>query len=262
MRFGPVLLLAGSVCGLNQNISRRSVFQSVASSSLTAALGPASASASSGATASATIGTPERALLLSAITENADDATIASALQRLVPQDPSRGSAAASPSLLEGRWELLWSAKAEAFSPLLQLPRPLRPDSFQYLGEAAATEVGPGRVAQGLTGGVLGPVQIWLSSGVAPSADDGSVLDISPPFRLQIGGREGSRSPKQTLVESESDADFRANAINARSEEAQRAPPNKYWQLYVEEGPKALRISTIVSGDPVIVGAIFVHQKL
>lgn len=261
MRFVLVLLLAGSVCSLNHGVSRRSVFQSVASSSLTAALGPASASAS-GATSSATTGTPERASLLSAIAENADDATIASALQRLVPQDPSRGSAAASPSLLEGRWELLWSAKAEAFSPLLQLPRPLRPESFQYLGDAAATEVGSGRVAQGLTGGVLGPAQIWLSSGVAPSADDGSVLDISPPFRLQIGGREGSRYLKRTLVESESDAEFRANAINGRSEEAQRAPPNKYRQLYVEEGPKALRISTIVSGDPVIVGAIFVHQKM
>ena len=47
-----------------------------------------------------------------------------------------------------GEWELIWSYGAEAFSPLLTLPRPFRPDSYQYLGPIATIEVGEGRVAQ------------------------------------------------------------------------------------------------------------------
>lgn len=207
---------------------------------------------------------PQRDALLSAIASGADDSQVMTALNELIPLDPSRGKAATMPELLEGEWKLLWSAKAEAFSPLLQLPPPLTPTSFQYLGNAAATEVGANRVAQGLTGGLLlGSRQLWLSSGVAPSLQDPSVLDILPPFRLQLGGRPGTNTPKRTLVESGSDAEFRANAINSRSKEAQQAPRNAYQQLYVENGgPGAIRISTVASGDPVIVGAIFVHQKL
>ena len=45
--------------------------------------------------------------------------------------------------------------------------------------------------------------------------------------------------------------------------QAQRAPPNKYKQTYLEGGGKgALRISTVTEGDPVIVGEIFVHRKV
>ena len=110
-------------------------------------------------------------------------------------------------------------------------------------------------------GGVLGPVQLWLSSGALVSGDDPSVLDIKPPFRLQAGGRAGSGATKRTIVEAGSDADFRK--ANVRTEEAQRAPPNKYKQTYLEGGGKgALRISTVTEGDPVIVGEIFVHRKL
>ncbi|CAM9225709.1 unnamed protein product, partial [Heterosigma akashiwo] len=204
----------------------------------------------------------DRNTLLAAISRNADERTILGVIENLAAKDPSGGKGAASSDLLDGEWKLLWSAKAEAFSPLLKLPPPFRPSSFQYLGSAAEREVGSGRVAQGLNGGILGPNnQIWLSSGVKPSTDDGSILDILPPFRLQIGGVPGSEKPKRTLVDSSSDADFRANAINSRTVEAQNAPANKYKQLYVESGPGALRISTVVSGDPVIVGAVFVHQK-
>ena len=140
-------------------------------------------------------------------------------------------------------------------------------------------------------GGVLGPVQLWLSSGAVVSGDDPSVLDIKPPFRLQAGGRAGSGATKRTIVEAGSDADFRK--ANVRTEEvhrafpgtntlalcnpsilaltlyghnpnqAQRAPPNKYKQTYLEGGGKgALRISTVTEGDPVIVGEIFVHRKV
>ena len=45
---------------------------------------------------------------------------------------PGRGTGATRRA---GRhWELIWSAKAEAFSPLLRLPRPLKPESYQLLG--------------------------------------------------------------------------------------------------------------------------------
>ena len=41
------------------------------------------------------------------------------------------------------------------------------------------------------------------------------------------------------------------------------APRNKYEQLYLEDfGTGSLRVSMIARGDPVIVGDMFVHQKL
>ena len=122
-------------------------------------------------------------------------------------------------------------------------------------------EVGVDRVAQGLTGRVLGSNQLWLSSGVFPSETDPSVLDIKPPFRFQFGGRYGSGKDKVTIVEAGSDAEFRK--VNGRTSDAQLAPKNSYQQLYLESGGAgALRISTITDGDPVIVGAIFIHQKI
>lgn len=79
-------------------------------------------------------------------------------------------------------------------------------------------------------------------------------------FRFELGTAD-PRSSKSTIVEAGSDAEFRA--LNARSSEAQAAPKNRYLQEYLETtGPGALRISRIISGDPVIVGAIFVHQLL
>ena len=204
---------------------------------------------------------PERAALLSAITARASDSVVLSKIDALVLLDPAKGRGASEKDDLAGEWELIWSYGAEAFSPLLTLPRPFRPDSYQYLGPIATDEVGEGRVAQGLVGGVLGPLQLWLSSGAVVSGDDPSVLDIKPPFRLQAGGRAGSAVAKRTIVEAGSDAEFRK--ANVRTDEAQRAPPNKYKQTYLEGGGKgALRISTVTEGDPVIVGEIFVHRKV
>ena len=41
------------------------------------------------------------------------------------------------------------------------------------------------------------------------------------------------------------------------------APRNEYEQLYLEDfGTGSLRVSVITKGDPVIVGDMFVHQKL
>jgi len=189
-----------------------------------------------------------------------DEEKIVNIIEDLIPLDPSQNKGALSTEDLDGEWKLLWSAKAEAFSPLLRLPRPFKPDSFQYLGNASAGEVGPNRVAQGLTGGVLGPSQLWLSSGVRASSEDPSVLEILPPFRLEIGGRYQSGKPKKQLVEAGSDAEFRK--LNARTTDAQDAPKNSYRQLYLErQGKGSLRISTITDGDPVIVGAIFIHEK-
>ena len=67
---------------------------------------------------------------------------------------------------------------------------------------------------------------------------------------------------RKLLVEAGSDADFRA--VNARSAEAQAAPKNRYAQQYLETSgaPGDLRVSEVVSGDPVIVGYRFVHQRI
>jgi hypothetical protein len=233
-------------------ISRRAALTSAISGSAAVLLPFAGASATE---------LPERAALLSAITSGASDSVVLSKIDALVLLDPAKGRGAAEKDDLAGEWELIWSYGAEAFSPLLTLPRPFRPESYQYLGPIATDEVGEGRVAQGLVGGVLGPLQLWLSSGAVVSGDDPSVLDIKPPFRLQAGGRAGSAVAKRTIVEAGSDAEFRK--ANVRTDEAQRAPPNKYKQTYLEGGGKgALRISTVTEGDPVIVGEIFVHRKL
>jgi hypothetical protein len=204
-----------------------------------------------------------RYYLLESIRSNNSEKQVMGAVEKLLPFDPAQGRGATMEleNDLDGEWRLLWSAKADAFSPLLKLPKPFKPDSYQYLGTPAATEVGRARVAQGLTGGILGPIQLWLSSGVTPSLQDPSVLDIVPPFKFQVGGRYLSGKPKITIVEAGSDAEFRQ--VNARTQEAQEAPKNAYRQLYVERNGKgSIRISTVSDGDPVIVGAIFVHQKL
>mmetsp|Transcript_21947 Transcript_21947/g.51750 ORF Transcript_21947/g.51750 Transcript_21947/m.51750 type:complete len:393 (+) Transcript_21947:84-1262(+) len=206
--------------------------------------------------------------LISSKSTREEEAEILDTIQQLQQYDPTKGQAATKTynSDLDGEWKLIWSIKADAFSPLLKLPPPFRPMSYQYLGEAAASEVGPDRVAQGLTGGLLvGQSQVWLSSGVRNNVDnngdDPSTLDILPPFRLQYGGRYRSNKPKTTIVEAGSDAEFRK--LNARTSEAQAAPKNSYKQLYVERGGKgSLRISTITDGDPVIIGAMFIHEKM
>jgi hypothetical protein len=204
-----------------------------------------------------------RSYLLDSISSHNSEKEVMGAIEKLLPFDPAQGRGATMELAndLDGEWRLLWSAKADAFSPLLKLPKPLKPDSYQYLGSPAAIEVGQAKVAQGLTGGILGPIQLWLSSGITPSMQDPSILNILPPFKFQVGGRYLSGTPKITIVEADSDAEFRQ--VNARTQEAQEAPKNAYQQLYVERNGKgSIRISTVANGDPVIVGAIFVHQKL
>lgn len=202
-----------------------------------------------------------RSKLMDSIKSNKSEQEVMKIIDQVVALDPAQGRGATLSEDLSGEWKLVWSAKADGFSPLLKLPKPFKPDSYQYLGGPAAEEVGAGRVAQGLTGGVLGAAQFWLSSGVAPSSQDPSVLDILPPFRFEVGGRYQSGKPKSTIVEAGSDADFRK--VNVRTQAAQQAPKNEYQQLYLERnGPGSIRISTVREGDPVIVGAIFVHQKM
>eukprot|EP00985_Skeletonema_marinoi_P011086 scaffold5233_cov145-Skeletonema_marinoi.AAC.13 len=208
----------------------------------------------------------ERDALLLAIASKSSDEAIAQAIQNLIPFNPIKSSSPSEySSALDGEWKLLWYNKSD-FSPLLKLPSPLRPDSYQYFGKIAEREVGEGRVAQGLVGGVVAlsggsKKELWLSSGAVASKDDPSVLEIYPPFRFQLGETPGSSSPKSTIVESESDADFRA--ANARTVEAQQAPKNEYEQVYLENyGSGSLRVSVITKGDPVIVGDMFVHQKV
>lgn len=228
--------------------SRRKFFVSTMSSSLALVL-----LTNSGAANADNAGTVDRTTLLSAIAKNAPDDVVIDIIGKLKDGNNNIPN-------LDGQWELIWSYKAETFSPLLKLPKPFKPDSYQYFG--ADDEVGPGRIAQGLTGGILGrDNQLWLSSGAAALADNPSVLEILPPFRFQWGGRAGSGVPKKTIAEAGSDADFRT--VNGRTREAQLAGKNLYEQLYVENtGVGSLRVSSVTAGDPVLVGQIFVHRKL
>ncbi len=198
----------------------------------------------------------DRSDLLKLISQKAKDDEIAQAIAKLEKLDPSKGAAATS-ELLGGEWELIYSVNAEAFSPLLNLPKPIRPSSFQLIGDSAAPVVGKGRIAQLLNFPIL-PLSLILSSGAVPYEKDSSVLEIFPPFRLEakIG------SSKVKIVESGSDAEFRA--LNARSEEAQAAGRNLYKQRYLEtSGRKGdLRISEVIAGDPVLVGEVFIHRRL
>ena len=226
-------------------------------STLVVAQTSAAASKAASAEAPQLLGLAREALIQAIATGSDED--VEKRIAALLPLDPSRGEAGVSPAL-DGTWRLIWSAKAEAFSPLLRLPGPLRPDSFQLLGPPASSEVGEGRVAQLLTGGVLLSRQLWLSSGVKPAPDAPDTLEIFPPFRFELSERAGA--PKKTLVEAGSDAEFRS--VNLRTAEEQAAPKNRYTQQYLDIGGETgdIRISTIVSGDPVIVGAIFVHQRI
>lgn len=232
-----------------------------------------------------------RSNLLNAIQESKSESEIMKLIQELMPFNPEQeyyaSSLSSSSSLLnglDGEWKLVWSANDD-FSPLLRLPYPFKPESYQYFGSSAAIEVGEGRVAQGLTGGILGKSsQLWLSSGIDIMDDSKGRIEIEPPFRLELGSRpnttvsfssDGNTDPsinsrinntkkkkkKLLLVEAGNDATFRK--LNARNKEAQLAPKNIYQQLYLERnGPGSLRISSIVEGDPVIVGAILIHVKL
>lgn len=230
--------------------SRRNVLSTIIAGGVAVAIQPANAAASD---------LSGRDRLLDAITRKSSDEEVIGIIRNL--KDPSNLKGATMPDRLEGEWELIWSFGAEGFSPLLKLPKPFRPESYQYLGAPADAEVGEGRIAQGLTGGILGNNQFWLSSGAIPFDPDPSVLEIQPPFRFQVGGRYGSNKPKKTLVEAGSDAEFRK--VNARSEEAQMAVKNQYQQMYLEDiGRGSLRVSSVIAGDPVIVGEIFVHRKL
>lgn len=207
---------------------------------------------------------PERDELLRALDAGSSNDVVVGCINKLIPSNPARDmSQAAFDSALDGEWKLLWYSTSN-FSPLLKLPV-LRPDSYQYFGDVASREVGEGRVAQGLNGGVLGALgpgaQLWLSSGATSKEGSPGALEIYPPFRFQLGGAVGSGRPKRTIVEADSDADFRA--ANGRDTEAQLAPKNEYEQIYMEDaGVGSLRISVISKGDPVIVGEMFVHQKI
>jgi len=219
-------------------------------------------------------GSPQRQALLRAVASEAPDEEVIRLIAELEPLDPSKSNSATSPEL-DGTWELIYSVGAEAFSPLLQLPPPIRPTSLQLLGADSAREVGEGRVAQVLNFPTI-PFSLVLSSGVVPAASGGgNVLEIQPPFRLEAVWDDATlRRPgrlskgmakggvRWKLVDSGSDADFRA--LNARDEDAQAAGRNMYKQRYLDVAGETgdLRVSEIVSGDPVIVGAIFIHRRL
>ena len=138
-----------------------------------------------------------------------------------------------------------------------RVPRRIRPRSVQLLGASASGLVGAGRVANRLDFPV-DVLSLLLSSGVRASKEEAAVLEIVPPFRFEVLAG-GSRLQ---LVEAGSDADFRA--LNARDAGAQAAPRNRYLQRYLDTTgrPGDVRISEVISGDPVIVGSVFVHRRM
>ena len=185
-------LLAACSCALSAppTVTRRSALASVAAASF----------AHRGAAEAATAGDP-RAALLAAITR---DVGVEAAIEALVPLDPSAGTGAADIAL-GGRWKLLWSANAGAFSPLFSR-RPFV-GSFQLLGDAAVQAgVGSGRVAQ-LLNLPLGAT-IELSSGV--TAIEGRTPRIFPHSAAALGGSRIS------LVDA-SHTDFSAPAAGPRN---------------------------------------------
>ena len=97
------------------------------------------------------------------------------------------------------------------------------------------------------------------STSARPSAERADVLDIAPPFRLALVAAGRARA---TLVDAPDDASFRK--LNNRDAAAQAAPRNEYTQLYLEtSGARGdLRISRVTAGDPAIVGATFVHERM
>ena len=150
MRFLPMVGLlslpaAAAAVVPGVRVSRRAALTGAFSGSAAVLLPFAGASATVPA---APADLPERAALLSAISSGAPDSVVLSKIEALVLLDPAKGRGAAERDDLSGEWELIWSYGAEAFSPLLTLPRPFRPDSYQYLGPIATIEVGEGRVAQ------------------------------------------------------------------------------------------------------------------
>ena len=201
-----------------------------------------------------------------------DETNVIQAIQNLLPYDPSQHQAGTSKYAndLSGQWQLVYSINAEAFSPLLNLPKVIRPTSFQFIGNDAKNllQGEQGRIAQVLDfpsppSPLFSPFSIVLSSGVVPYEPESSVLEIYPPFRLQVQFSSSSTTSSQnnvkrwTIVESKSDAEFRA--LNSRTEEAQLAGRNLYQQTYLETtGRKGdLRISEVIAGDPVLVVSTF-----
>lgn len=182
---------------------------------------------------------------------------VEAAIDNLVTFDPSKGCGAASEAL-GGEWRLLWSSdSSEPASIARALLGPLKLESSQLLGDAAAARVGIGRVVQ-VQQAFDGGARVELSSGAVLDPADMRVLEIQPPFRLDVvlAGR------RFNVVEAASDAEFRE--VNARTAEEQAAPRNRYEQSYLEESgrPGDLRISRVVEGDPVVLGTVYVHERL
>lgn len=178
----------------------------------------------------------------------ATGAGVERAIEELVPFDPARGRGARA-SELQGTWKLLWSsADAEVSRVLRAVPGPILPTSMQLLGDR---KIGEGRAANVLD--FFGhAVRVELSSSALPSQDDQSSIVIGPPFRLALlaGGQ-------RVVLGAEEDETSDTTPLLGNQ-------PSIFRQRYLETSglPGDLRISRVVSGDPVVLGSAFVHQRL
>lgn len=200
--------------------------------------------------ASATLSLPSmscastaRDAVIAAVNSGASQETVEKLLEALVAEDPSGGRGADA----SGAWRLLWSARTSRFSPLLGLPGPIRPKSEQFLPE--------GGIQNTLSRGLLGPAEFVLSAGARKAEAD--TIEITPPFSFDIN----VAGQTYQILKAGSDAEFRRT--QARSLDEQLAPRNRYKQLYLDTSGKKgdLRVSKVISGDPVVVGATFIHSR-
>ncbi len=136
-----------SVKSINESLhSRRSIFRkgisSVAAASAyssillkdpsIAAARAVSAPLPTSSTSSIIPSSPERDAVLTAISQNSSDEIILSAIRNLIPLNPLKSSPSSTyRDALDGTWQLVYTS-GYSTSPLLKLPPPLRPDSYQY----------------------------------------------------------------------------------------------------------------------------------
>lgn len=258
--WSPAAFIASRLPHGNMQASRRAAISLMMS---TALLNAVASTPKVALAASSGGGGAERQDLLRAIETNAPDEVVLQAIKALVPLDPSSGRGAVSDSLA-GTWRLLWSYKENgggaADSPLLKLPRVIRPTSLQLVGAPATAVVGKGRVANILC--FPAGIRLLLSSNGFPVPEGPpSELEISPPFRLEIDA--GGGAAKLQLFDTASG--IQRDGIRLYVDENQQpAPRNKYEQQYLEVAnvPGDLRISKIVCCDTTIVGSVFVHERV
>ncbi len=123
-------------------------------------------------------------------------------------------------------------------------------ESIQLVGEKGGLPAGRAANLVSLLGGA---VTLKLSSAAVPYPGNNTAVEIGPPFYLELLLPFGVTIPLQKETSTESDE---STVLGNQT--------NEYAQLFFEKSGRSgdLRISKIVSGDPTIVGNVFVHERM